>query len=210
MKRGILVLMVLAVAATGFAQDSSMLGRIMVELEAAGDLRVLGELADIDEDTMKQVIELRNEADEEIRKARSEVDIVKAQVQRLLLEDDPDLDEIEDLLREASEWEVRIRMAEIERDVAIRQLVGDNAWARLLRSRRILGEAQRLRMEAATRERFEMMEQQLLNREKDFFQRRLRELEERLENGDSEAAERIEQLRRELERELPYRSERRR
>lgn len=210
MKRGIVILMALAIAGVATAEDESILGRIMVELEAAGDLRLLGELSDIDEETMDQVVEIRNKADEEIRKAKSEIDIVKARIQRLLLDDDPDLEKIEELLREAAEWEVSVRMAEIERDVSIRKLLGDNAWARLLQSRRILSEAQRMRMEAATRERFEILEKQLLNREKEFFQRRLEELEERLEDSGSEAAERIERLRRELDRELRERRERRR
>lgn len=217
MKRGIvgmlIVVLSVSVGAAATAQEGGpggVLGRIMVEMEDAGDLRFIGELADIDEETMEQVVEIRNNADEAIRVAKSEIEIVQARIQRLLLDDDPDLDRIEDLVREASQWEVDIRMAQIERDVAIRGLVGDNAWARLLQTRRIMGEAQRLRLEAATRERMEMLEKQFLDREHEFFKRRLMELEERLEGADGEAAERIEMLRRELEETLGERAGRRR
>lgn len=217
MKRGIVGMLVLilsvSVGGAATAQEGGpggVLGRIMMELEDAGDLRFIGELAEIDEETMEQVVEIRNDADEAIRVAKSEIEIVQARIQRLLLEDDPNLDRIEDLVREASQWEVDIRMAQIERDVAIRRLIGDNAWARLLQTRRIIGEAQRLRMEAATRERMEMLERQFLGREHEFFKRRLMELEERLEDADGEAAERIEMLRRELEETLGERTGRRR
>jgi len=69
---------------------------------------------------------------QETRLAQAELDIVKAQLNRLLISPEADMKEVERLLRQGLEWELKIRMAQIRRETQTRKIVGDRRWAGLV------------------------------------------------------------------------------
>jgi hypothetical protein len=68
--------------------------------------------------------------------AASELKIVQARLERLLLEKEPDLDAIRQLVRSGQDWEFKTRMIRIEWTIELRKLLGADRWARLQRLQR--------------------------------------------------------------------------
>lgn len=100
--------------------------------EAAGLRKELKELALTDEELGGlEAVTAKDEA--EIAKAQAEIKVLQARLERLMLEKKPPMDEIKGLLKESLEWEYRIRVVRIERNLAIRALLGEERWARVYR-----------------------------------------------------------------------------
>lgn len=76
--------------------------------------------------------------------ARAELNVLRAQVTRELVREEPNRAEVERLLRASLEWELTLRLAEIDRQLAIREVVGNLRWSRLARTARELRESGRL------------------------------------------------------------------
>ena len=93
---------------------------------------------------MAQLQELDSSARAATREARVELEIVTARLKRALLPAEPRMREVEELLREAMDWEFRIRLAEIRRQVRIRQVLGDERYTRIRELVRRRQEQQRL------------------------------------------------------------------
>ena len=101
------------------------------------------EKLDIDEQDIEKIQEINTETNDTVQKAQAEVNIIRARIERLLLDADVSLGEVEKLLRSALEWELKIRMAQIERELSIRRTIGDEKWVRLREARRRLKERRR-------------------------------------------------------------------
>ena len=89
--------------------------------------------------TQEQTAEIREIAGREekvIREAQAELNVIRAQLEKLLLKPAPDMREVERLLQSSLEWKLRSEMAGIRRRVEIRALVGEDRWEDLLRARR--------------------------------------------------------------------------
>jgi len=95
------------------------------------------------DEEISRLVDMQQEAQAVILRAQAEVDVYRAQIKKALLASNPNLKEIEKLLREAMEWEIKIRMAEIEKEIKARSLLGDKKWAMLVRALRERAEAQR-------------------------------------------------------------------
>jgi len=67
-----------------------------------------------------------------IREARVELDVLKAELRRALYQGSTDMKEVERLLRNSMEWEYKLRLAQITRQVELRRLLGDRLYVRLL------------------------------------------------------------------------------
>ena len=98
----------------------------------------------VTEEEMAQLQELDSSARAATREARVELEIVTARLKRALLPAEPRMREVEELLREAMDWEFRIRLAEIRRQVRIRQVLGDERYTRIRELVRWRQEQQRL------------------------------------------------------------------
>jgi biopolymer transport protein ExbB/TolQ len=101
------------------------------------------EKLDIDEQDIEKIQEINTETNDTVQKAQAEVNIIRARIERLLLDADVSLGEVEKLLRSALEWELKMRMAQIERELSIRRTIGDEKWARLREAQRRLKERRR-------------------------------------------------------------------
>jgi hypothetical protein len=111
------------------------------------------ERLDLDEQQVEKIREIFEETEKEIRQARLEIDVLRAQLRKLLFEEQVDMREVERMLRQSLEWELKQRMAQIRRQVELRELLGDAKYARMsqaIEKRRLMQEQQerRLREEA--------------------------------------------------------------
>ena len=79
--------------------------------------------------------------DKVMREAQAELNIRRAQLERLLLDPDPDMKQVERLLQSTVDWKLKSEMAAIRLRVEIRKIVGEQKWDQLLR----MGRASRLR-----------------------------------------------------------------
>lgn len=71
---------------------------------------------------------------------KAELEILHAQLTRELIIDDPDMKRVEELVKESLEWEGKIRIEEIKRELAMKKLLGDRKWALMKRTTRIMKE----------------------------------------------------------------------
>ena len=92
------------------------------------------ELLGLASDEIQEILQIQEEANAQIVRHRADQGIKKAELARLLLDEDPNMRLVERNLREAAEIEVDIRMVEIRREVAVRQIVGTERWARIARA----------------------------------------------------------------------------
>lgn len=127
-KRVIVVAVVLAIAfaGTSVAGAQGMRGKGAPMGSALRDFKL--EQAEID-----KIEEVLKTSEEAIAKAKAEIQVVQAKVARLMLEKDPSTEQIGALVKESLDWEYKVRMAQIERQVAIRQIVGDERWSLMFR-----------------------------------------------------------------------------
>jgi len=120
MRRTALIAVVLAACAgTLFAQDSAA-PQFLAE-------------AGLSEQEVKELTRVFDETEAAIREARVEMDVLKAQLRRLLFKEAEKVDmrEVERLMRSSLEWELKERMAQVRRQVELRRVLGDRRYARL-------------------------------------------------------------------------------
>ena len=110
-------------AATAFSQD-------------LGDRQVWRKLG-LTEEEIGRIGAIYDRTEKSIREARVETDVLKAEIRRVLYRDPVDMPEVEKLLRGSLEWEYRLRLAQIARQVELRRLLGDAQYARLMEAVRM-------------------------------------------------------------------------
>jgi hypothetical protein len=79
----------------------------------------------------QQIERLVRDYREAIQKSRLELEVIKAQLRRLLFDRNVDMEEVKRLLRQSLEWEYRERLAQIELQVELRKLLSEEQYARL-------------------------------------------------------------------------------
>jgi hypothetical protein len=172
MKKLIATVALLVVAASVFSQS----------LYSDRILRNLG----LSEDQIEKITEAEREAAESVRILRAELAIKKAELARILLDQSPNMRAVERNLRETADIEVRIRMNEIERELAIRDIVGAERWSRIVQAVRERRQAAAARAGEAVedvRERLGAIAGELRERQEQ-LQRALRDRPELDESGE--------------------------
>ncbi len=86
----------------------------------------------LSEEQIETVMEVFEQTEHEIQEARLELEILKAQMRKLLFQEGVDMREVERLLRNSLDWELKERMAQIRRQVELRSVLGDRMYARLM------------------------------------------------------------------------------
>lgn len=102
--------------------------------EARRDFRRL----ELTKDEFASLLELVGKERRAVEQERARIREAQARLARLMLEAKPDMDAIRATVRESLEAEFRIRMIQIERNIAIRASIGDAQWAALSRLSRAL------------------------------------------------------------------------
>lgn len=81
----------------------------------------------------KRIAELLEEGAASMSRERERIQELQRTLARVLLGDDPSKERLGKLVRESVEAEYSLRMAALERHLAIRALIGDERWAALFR-----------------------------------------------------------------------------
>ncbi len=84
---------------------------------------------------IEQVMAIQQETERTIQEARVELNLLKAQLEKLLFSIEVDMNQVEKLLRQSIEWKLKSELAEIRRRVELRKLFGEERWAKFLRAR---------------------------------------------------------------------------
>ncbi len=111
----------LIITATAAAQESP----------ATELLRDIG----LEENQIEQILEIEEQARQEMRIAQAELQLLRASLTRELLESPPDRQRIREILRDSVEWEYQLHLTRVERELDIRAIVGDSTWGRLVQAR---------------------------------------------------------------------------
>ena len=152
------------------------------------------------EEEIEQIVELERRTQLELRRHEADLEIRKAELARLLLDEDPNMRQVERNLRETAAVEVEIRLLEIERELAIREVVGTERWTRIvqaIRARRAADARERAGDGASSeqiRERLAALQRELAERQQ-ALQRSVQERTDILD--DDEIREQFRELQRE-------------
>ncbi len=114
------------------------LGLALVFGQEADDRKVWTRLG-LSEEEISRLTAIFDSTERTVRQSRLEIEVLKAQLKKTLFQDPVDMNEVERLLRASLDWEYKLRLAQITRQVQVRQLLGDRKYARLfeaLRKRR--------------------------------------------------------------------------
>ena len=114
------------------------LGLVLAFSQEAGDRKVWTRLGLSDEE-ITRLTAIFERTEQTVRQSRLEIDVLKAQLKKTLFQQPVDMNEVERLLRASLDWEYKLRLSQITRQVEVRQLLGDRKYARLfeaLRKRR--------------------------------------------------------------------------
>ncbi|GEM_PF-2762709 len=96
------------------------------------------------DDEIKGLMAIQEETQKTIVLAKAEMDIYRAELKKLLLNPDVNMKDVEKILRQSMEWELKMRLAQIKREVESRKLVGDKKWARLVQYLRKVAQRKKL------------------------------------------------------------------
>jgi Spy/CpxP family protein refolding chaperone len=77
---------------------------------------------------LAKISDLANSQEKEIAKARADIQVCQANIARLMLEADPDLQAIDAQVEKSLEAEKAIRMAQISRQIEVRKVLGEERW----------------------------------------------------------------------------------
>jgi hypothetical protein len=90
----------------------------------------------LNDEEIERVMAIQIETERIIQEARVELNLLKAQLEKLLFDIDVDINSVERLLRQSIDWKLKSELAEIKRRVELRKLFGEERWAKFLRARR--------------------------------------------------------------------------
>lgn len=95
------------------------------------DPQILRELG-LKEEEIIQIMKIQGETEKVKRESQIELNLYKAQLEKILFSPDVDLEEVEKILRASMEWKLKSELAEIRRRVEIRKILGEERWEKFL------------------------------------------------------------------------------
>jgi hypothetical protein len=98
---------------------------------AQNEIRQEVKRLDLTEAQMVDVVKVIHDAQGDLDKARADVQVSRAQLARLLLDDNPVRADLEKQVRQGLEGDFKVRMMRIDRSLKIRAIVGKDKWALL-------------------------------------------------------------------------------
>ena len=122
-KFGITMILLLAFVAIAIAQPGPA-GRDAVR-SWLKDLK-------ISEEDLKKMTEVVSYKETMIAKARADIRINQANISRYMLDTDPDMAAIAEEVEASLKAEKSIRLAQIERQIAVRKIFGEDRWKKVL------------------------------------------------------------------------------
>lgn len=105
----------------------------------------------LSEDQIAQVLEIQNTYRNQIREAALEMNVYKAQLEKMLYSENPDMDKVRKLLEESLKWRLQSEMAAIKERTETRKVLGEEKWQEMLRLRKRLQEQKKIELQNQTR-----------------------------------------------------------
>jgi len=102
-----------------------------MKAEAGEAERLFLHTLNLDPKELDRIEKVLAKDEETLSKARAEIRIIQARLARLMLEADPPMDQAKALVKESLDWEFQIRMIQLQRQVEIHKILGDDRWAGL-------------------------------------------------------------------------------
>jgi hypothetical protein len=84
------------------------------------------------EEEISRITGIFERTEQSVRQSRLEIDVLKAELKKALFQKPVDMKQVESLLRASLDWEYKLRLAQITRQVEVRELLGDRKYARLI------------------------------------------------------------------------------
>ncbi len=94
---------------------------------------------------IQQVLQIQSTTRNEIKEAALEMNIFKAQLEKMLYDAHPDMKKVKKLLEESLTYRLQSELAAIQARVKTREIVGEKAWEKLLEARKRAARQQRNR-----------------------------------------------------------------
>ena len=113
------------------------------------DITQLLKRLELNEEELSRAERLIRETETVIREADLELNVAKAQLARMLFPVDVNMREVEQVLKQSYEWQLKRQLAQIRRQVELRVILGEERWEQY---RRVLNTLQQ-RARAAALER---------------------------------------------------------
>jgi hypothetical protein len=95
-------------------------------LKAARDLA-------IKDKEFEKIEDILGKDEDKVSQARAEIQIVQAKIARSLLDEEPKMSEIRAMIKESLDWEMKVRLIQIERQIAVKKVIGSKRWAVLVK-----------------------------------------------------------------------------
>lgn len=123
MKKSIFIFMILIITATAvFAQNIF-------------DPRLLTQIG-LSAEEIEEIQEIQYQAEKKIREANVEMNILKAQLEKLLLDEKPNMQKVRKTIEETLQWRIQTEIANVESRIRIREKMGSENWDKMLRLRK--------------------------------------------------------------------------
>jgi len=91
----------------------------------------------LSESEIDRLNEISSKAQRVTREAQLELNLLKAQLEKLLFSPDVDMNEVEKILRTSLEWRLKGELAEIRERVELRKFLGEDRWRQAIRWKRL-------------------------------------------------------------------------
>ena len=88
---------------------------------------------DLTEEEITQIMKIQRGTQKVQIEAQIELNLYKAQLEKILFYPDVDMKEVEKILKASMEWKLRFELAKIRRRVEIRKIMGEERWEKFLR-----------------------------------------------------------------------------
>ena len=111
-----------------------LVGVCVISAQPIDSSEILEKLG-LNDEEIERVMEIQRETERIIHESKIELNLLKAQLEKLLFNIEVDMKRVERLLRQSIEWKLKAELAEIKRRVELRKLFGEERWAKFLRAR---------------------------------------------------------------------------
>ncbi|RKX91848.1 MAG: hypothetical protein DRP59_06840 [Spirochaetes bacterium] len=99
---------------------------------------------DLTQNQIEQVLQIQETYQKQIREAALEMNVYKAELEKLLFKEDPDMSKVKKLLEESLKWRLQSEMAAITERVETRKIMGEEKWGQMLRLKKRLIERKQM------------------------------------------------------------------
>ncbi len=97
----------------------------------------LGKLG-LPQNKIEQILDIQSTSRDQIKEAALEMNIFKAQLEKILYNVNPDMGKVKKLLESSLKYRLQSELAAIEARVKIRQIMGEKDWDRMLQMKKRL------------------------------------------------------------------------